>query len=230
MKRARQWVFRLKTESKKWPNGYFLTLTYAPESLPYSFNGLPTFNLDHLRLFFKSLRKRFNFSYYLAAEYGGKGNRPHYHVILMGDISLTPQAIQKRWPHGHVHFGDIQSSSLFYTVTYIDGARWQPQGELDDRLPEFSRVSRGIGRDEDMERYIASRPNDQYVYVDGVRVSVPRYYKKHIFKQNPALQDLFLVHYKNFKHEKKQQQHTDDDVAAFFIQYDKRKKQLKSKA
>lgn len=69
---------------------YWDTLTYRESKLP-RVCGVPCFNRRHLQLFMKKLRyrlkKHYNlpkdaFRYLAVGEYGGKKERPHYHVIF----------------------------------------------------------------------------------------------------------------------------------------------------
>lgn len=103
-------------------NGFcvFDTLTYDPLYRPYLkqfFPDLPDhlnfmcFNCDHLKLFFKRLRKRIGKSqvrYFVASEYGTDDRYqhcPHYHVIFfVNDSKLNPvdfsYAVSSAWYYG----------------------------------------------------------------------------------------------------------------------------------
>lgn len=188
------WTIRLTHESKQWYNQFFVTLTYCPEECPISDNGFMTLRKDHVQKFLKRLRKNTGASikYYMCGEYGTKYKRPHYHFILFGDERLTDVEITKAWINpdsgflfGHVHFGDVQAGSIQYTVQYYDKGDWYPSHKRDDREPEFSLMSKGLGKNylnEETVRHIVQRPADQYIYFGGVRCAIPRYYKRRIFE------------------------------------------------
>lgn len=65
----------------------FVTLTYTDKTLPRTTGGLPNLNPRDLQLWLKRLRKAmqpFRLRFYGVGEYGGKTERPHYHVMLFG--------------------------------------------------------------------------------------------------------------------------------------------------
>ena len=71
--RRAEWCARLKIEQSYSDWSLFVTLTYAPEYLPYCPGGKPGFNKRHLQLFLKSLRKSIgvkSLRYYIISEYG----------------------------------------------------------------------------------------------------------------------------------------------------------------
>lgn len=84
-KKASEYSFRAACESSLYPKDQlFVTLTYAPHSLPV--NGV---SKDDLQKYFKRLRWRLSvlglrtdFRYLAVSEYGGKFGRPHYHIIF----------------------------------------------------------------------------------------------------------------------------------------------------
>ena len=95
-----QWVTRLTEEEKASTASFFVTLTYSPEHLPTSFDDILLFDtgeviveeFNNLRKsdpqkWIKRVRKYFEnkpikFTYFIASEYGKKGNRPHYHALV----------------------------------------------------------------------------------------------------------------------------------------------------
>lgn len=84
-RKSSEYSFRAACESAVYPiNQLFVTLTYAPWSLPS--DGV---RLDHLQNFFKRLRWKLgslglptDFRYMAVSEYGAKYGRPHYHIIF----------------------------------------------------------------------------------------------------------------------------------------------------
>lgn len=85
-KRQKEWAFRIYQEAKKSQSYFVLTLTYDNDSIPL-YNGKPVLLKKDLQLFNKRVREdlRKNFGilarFFAVGEYGGKYDRPHYHVF-----------------------------------------------------------------------------------------------------------------------------------------------------
>lgn len=147
LRRASDWGFRLMEEDKKSTSSLFITLTYDTKFVHRSKNGFLTLDKRDVQLFFKRLRKAHSESsckirYYAVGEYGGRSRRPHYHVIAFGaDISK----VQPAWQLGAVHYGTVSLASVCYTLKYITKSRTVPRHKNDDRLPEFSLMSKDWG-------------------------------------------------------------------------------------
>jgi len=141
---------------------------------------------------FRPPEKPKKFSYYVAGEYGSKTNRPHYHLIMF-DAKL--ELIHKSWyignqgrriPRGNVHSGNITGGSIRYTLKYISKPSRLPLFYGDDRKPESSHMSKGIGKDYITKQIIqwhkADLLNRYYVpNAGGVQTTMPRYYADKIY-------------------------------------------------
>lgn len=196
-RRVNEWCFRLEKERELYPRSYFLTYTYSDENLVYTANGLPTLYYPDLQKSFKRLRKatKGKFSYYLVGEYGTLTERPHYHVLMFASDEITEEAIIKSWINpadsfinGHIEFGEVTQGSMRYCLNYFNKGRKIPVDDNDDRLPEFSAMSKGIGLkylDQKIVKYILDHPEKQTLMLAGQRMPIPRYYKKKIFFQVP---------------------------------------------
>lgn len=145
---SREWAARLMQELSYWNDATFVTLTYAPRSLPAD-KGL---HVDELQKFFKRLRKRFvtagkvietpcplnenkmrksaALKYFACGEYGdnqifsdtGLG-RPHYHAIIFG---LSRSKEDKEMVKDSWRFADwdyLSDKKAFGSVTY-DSCRY----------------------------------------------------------------------------------------------------------
>lgn len=135
--------------------------------------------------FFKKLRKlsNTNVRYYAVGEYGSETWRPHYHVIL---FNVDYEYVIKAWDKGEVHFGTVSEASIGYTLKYISKEKRVPQHQNDDRVPEYSRMSKGIGANylTDAIKQWHKADLDQRLYLpllDGKKAPMPRYYKERIY-------------------------------------------------
>jgi len=144
-------------------------------------------------------KKPEKFSYYVAGEYGSKGKRPHYHIIL---FNATIECIHRAWcinhftrrqARGNVHTGTISGASIRYTLKYINKPSRLPQFQGDDRTPEFSHMSQGIGKDYITTKIISWHRQDllNRYYVPGaggVQITMPRYYAEKIYTPAERIQ------------------------------------------
>lgn len=215
--KVRQWSFRLMKEESKSFSSYFITLTYENWSVPITENGFMT--LDHgyitkkghrsddIIRFIKKLRKADNkkwksegnfiynkkkIIYYLAAEYGSKTKRPHYHLILLNlyDKESLYHAWKKKAPNGkkcsmgNIHIDQVNGNTIAYTLKYLDKTTGIPKFKNDDRLKEFSRMSNNIGEEyltEAMINYHKSDLSRCYITSDHYKVKMPKYYADKIY-------------------------------------------------
>nr|QJB18876.1 MAG: replication initiator protein [Microvirus sp.] len=193
-----QWSFRLMQQLKQSSSAYFITLTYDTAFIPITASG--QFSLsrvkngaDDLRLFFKRLRKYHgkgnqSIKYFAVGEYGSRTKRPHYHIIL---LNAKLELIQKAWTLGQIHYGDergVNEASIGYCLKYIHKTCKIGTQTTDDRVPSFSRKSKGLGID-----YLtpairawhhADSHNRMYVNLqDGKKISMPRYYKLKLYEE-----------------------------------------------
>lgn len=141
----------------------------------------------HCQLFMKRLRKlnkNAKIKYYIAGEYGGRTLRPHYHMLL---FNANIETIQKAWHLGSVHYGEVTGASIGYTLKYMSKPAKIPLHKNDDRTPEFSLMSKGIGENyltEKMVRYHKADLTNCYCKtVDGHKIPMPRYYKNKIYDE-----------------------------------------------
>lgn len=192
-RRASGWSFRLMQEYKAAKHAVFLTLTYDTKHIPITRASYMSLKKRDLQLFFKRLRKAHEkeqwedkIKYYAVGEYGGKTKRPHYHIIL---FNAKLELIQPAWNLGHIHYGQVNEASVGYTLKYISKPSKVPQHKNDDRIREFSLMSKGLGENyltPEMVKWHKSAMTDRmYVnLLDGKKVSMPRYYKEKIYNEH----------------------------------------------
>lgn len=143
-RRVSQWSYRLMQEEKESISSHFITLTYDTNHVFITNNGYMSLHKRHTQLFFKRLRKNpknhdRKIKYYLVGEYGGKTQRPHYHIILFNaDVST----IQESWLQGAIHYGTVSGASIGYTLKYISKKGKMPMHKGDDRIPQFALMSK----------------------------------------------------------------------------------------
>lgn len=187
-KRTSQWSFRIRQEERISSSSYFITLTYDTQHVPITKNGYMTLNPEDLQKFFKRLRKLNNtkIKYYAVGEYGGKTNRPHYHVII---FNCDIETIEKTWKLGGVHYGQVSGASIGYCLKYLCKDGRIPMHRNDDRIKEFGRMSKGLGASYINEKTIKFHTlpltilDRVHLVIDEKKVSMPRYYKDKIYNE-----------------------------------------------
>lgn len=206
-KRVSQWSFRLLQEEKVCQSSSFITITYDNESVPITPLGYLGLRKRHLQLFFKRLRKAHGddigvnskgiiaginnpIKYYAVGEYGGRTERPHYHIILYNcKLELIQDAWTNTWTDNHagkIHYGKVEGASIGYTLKYLMKKRKKIDPKHDDREREFSLISKGLGISyltESMANWhVEDLINNMYCTLPGgVKIPMPRYYKDKLY-------------------------------------------------
>lgn len=196
------WSFRLMQHDKSQiMTSLFITLTYDTVHVPITPKGymslcprLPNLRGSgthtHLSAFFKRLRKASpegsKISYFAVGEYGGKTHRPHYHVLLFG---CPPEIIQPAWWYGQVHYGTVTGASVGYCLKYMFKKGLIPAHKNDDRVPERSYTSKGLGLSYIRPSTIRWHTDDltERMFLpleDGKKAAMPRYYKDKIYSSS----------------------------------------------
>ncbi|AXL15371.1 replication initiator protein [Microviridae sp.] len=199
LRRVQEWVFRLQQQEKISTNAHFVTLTYNTYHVPISDNGFMTLKKSDFQTFIKRLRKtqKTPIKYYACGEYGTKRKRPHYHAIIFNVedsehiVNSWTIPIRKNHPErtsiGTVHVGTVSGNSIAYTAKYIDKDKTIPLHKNDDRIPEFSLMSKGLGLNyltDAMKQYYKNDPSRLHVYqLNGHTSPLPRYFKKKLWNE-----------------------------------------------
>lgn len=169
----------------------FLTLTYNDEHLPVDSKfGKPTLCKKDLQDFMKRLRKSLQplkVRFFACGEYGSKGSRPHYHLILFGykpsdlvylkttakgEIIYRSSWLEKLWQFGFSSVGDVTVDSAKYCAKYLQKLNNVPTWVQKPFITMSNRP--GIG-------YGAFKPScltGDRIYHNGKGIKVPRYYLK----------------------------------------------------
>lgn len=132
LQRSSDWATRIMHEACLHDDNCFITLTYAPEYLPFDCGLVKR----DFQLFMKRLRKKYpnkKIKFYMCGEYGDKNKRPHYHAILfghnfedwvyLGDTDsgnplYTSPTLQGIWKKGYVQVGTVTRESAGYVARY----------------------------------------------------------------------------------------------------------------
>lgn len=201
--RRSDWALRLAYEKKLHSQSAFVTLTYANPHLVWK-DGLPQLHREHTQLFFKRLRKAgFKLRYYGVSEYGAKTYRPHYHLILFGDV--PEEAIRKAWDYGQVHIGNVTEQSVMYCLSYmINKNDWRMSRR---RVRPFNMMSRGRGAVKGIgSNYLTSAmiswhrsARKGYALLNGCKRHLPRYYKVQIFSRIDQVRMAVQAEKDNFR-------------------------------
>lgn len=150
-----------------------------------------------VQLFMKRFRKlqKTKLKYYAVGEYGTKNFRPHYHLILFG--LEDPEFIAQSWTSGSVHIGQVSGASIAYTCKYIAKPSRIPLHKNDDRIPEFSLISKGIGSSYLTPQMVAYHTADlerNFVTLPGnVKIAMPKYYRDKILDDQQKADQRLLI-------------------------------------
>lgn len=188
--RSLEWSVRLQVELKHAESAFFLTLTYSDECIPRNVvNGNYTLLKSDVQKFLKRLRNRndsagmeLQLRYYLVGEYGDNTRRPHYHIIVFNLSPKLLKYLEQIWTRGHVHIGNVETSSIMYVTNYILKLSETPDGSLE----KFSLMSKrpAIGHQYLEKKTIHSeRKWNYFPKKDGVKGRLPRYYKDKFFSK-----------------------------------------------
>lgn len=206
--RSRAWAVRCLHESQMHDQNCFLTLTYDDEQLPADYSV----DLAHYQKFLKRLRESVpqQIRFFGCAEYGDKGDRPHYHFLIFNyrptDLVLhsrknniplyTSKKISKLWQYGFSTVGELTYQTAAYCARYVikkiggDRAADHYQrvhpltGKLVQVKPEFSTSSRrpGLGATW-LEKYKSDIFPSDFVVVDGKKHPVPKFYTRQLMEE-----------------------------------------------
>lgn len=181
-------MFRIYHEMRtQLHRGWFLTFTYNDWHLPKGKDGRPSLRFKDIQLVFKRMRKAGHYCKYVCVgEYGPQTLRPHYHLLLWTDMSLTD--VEKFWtdrkgrPLGRVHFGTLTMKSAMYAMKYV----MQPKVKYEGVEKPRAQFSRGIGLaylSKAMYNYHTANYEEPITtgLCEGKVMQLPRYYCRKIF-------------------------------------------------
>lgn len=186
---SNMWAQRCIDESKLYVHNCFVTLTYSKTD--------GDLHKDDLQKFLKRLRKKIEphkIRYFGCGEYGGRGNRPHYHLIIFGwqppDMKFVSQkkgvryygskfleqiwqGNEKIWQDtrqgGFISVAEVNFRTCRYCAKYL-----QKLDERPHNVAPFTVMSRrpGIGA----QSVKPSMLIDGLMYCDSKALPIPKFY------------------------------------------------------
>lgn len=177
---ARTWQLRIMCEALYHERKCFITLTYRDVVRP---------NKDDARAFIKSLRNMYGngIKFFLCGELGSHTKRFHLHAILFGvdfredrqisgkrglNLVYSSKTLDKLWNKGFTSIGELDVASAGYVSKYCDKKKISRQDD-----GEFIIMSRGLGR-KYFEEHREEIFNSDYLYFEGNKFKIPRYFLK----------------------------------------------------
>jgi hypothetical protein len=156
--------------------------------------------------------------YYLCGEYGGKTFRPHYHAII---FNADIKNIEASWQNGSIHYGTVNGASVGYTLKYMFKLGRIPLHQNDDRQPEFSLMSKGLGANYLTPQMLDYHKTDllknmNCVLPDGKKIAMPRYYKDKVYTE---IERWYISKYSPFAIEKNEQKKEAAGIKEYGVQW-----------
>lgn len=201
---------RIIHESQMWPDNSFITLTYGPGNLPAN-SALEHRDYQLFTKRLRKLYSEKTIRFYMCGEYGDENGRPHYHACIFnhafektrergksgsGEIMWESTELNDLWGMGTCTTQDLTPNSAAYVAGYVmKKTKGQessqaygiitPDGEYIHREPPYSKSSLkpGIGATWFDKHGKTDIINHNYVIQDGIKKSVPKYYRKLIEKK-----------------------------------------------
>lgn len=223
LKYSAEWASRLIWEAQRYEHKYFLTLTYDEEHLPmysemtytdkdgykyhYENDGTWTGHLqpEDVTRFINTLRKHYerkgikDIKYFYCGEYGEKGQRPHYHMILFG----APLDITKMYD-GHI---DPKHKKFHFKSKEID--KWWQKGIVDIGEVEWNNCAyvarycmKKISNDNNPNIYASKGKTPEFIRMSRRPSIGMRYYQEHkkdIYKNDEVIQRTIKGNVTSFK-------------------------------
>lgn len=235
---SRNWANRGSLETKEHLENFWITLTYDDEHLPkveemitsddfvftetdeIEWKGclfpkdLKNF-IDYLRKIVKKETGHTGIRFIASGEYGERGRRPHFHIILFNcplpvesfyesridwkkDTYWKSDIIDKAWGKGIAEVGEVNWETIAYTCRYItkkiNGKDSEYVYAAKGQIKEFLRTSRmpGIARNyyEDNKIEIYKQDKIPIIEKKGLRwEKPPKYFDRLMETENPELME-----------------------------------------
>ncbi|UPW41377.1 replication initiator protein [Dipodfec virus UA06Rod_21] len=214
---ATSWAIRCYHESLSHNFNSFLTLTYDDDFLlPSKHRAYPgSLSKEHFQDFIKNFRYYYgkDVRYFCGGEYGDKGNRPHYHVILFG-VNVADSIFYDRlwvaskkgwscrvkgWNKGYVFLLPLELGGCFYCTKYClkyDDKLLDELKFVNQQTPFRLMSTRpGLGTDWFLKHKEEILYNG-YIRFKGSKLAIPRFY----YDKALPVGSLDREDYSNFRH------------------------------
>lgn len=201
--KKRDYGLRASVEIEKYPNKVFATLTYNEMEVPYKVKDEKiklSLSEEHARNFIKRVRQQLKrdfsgneFKYFMAGEYGGDTERPHYHIVA-GSNGAIASTIKNKWESGNVKLEKLISrKAVSYTVGYTDKKIYSKAYKGIEE--PFHKFSVGMGKDWFYKQWQEGKITAEHYYIETHNYiqALPIYFKN-LIKKEFYMQDLI-----NFK-------------------------------
>lgn len=217
-KKANDWRIRLHHEYRYSDHRkfHFVSFTYADHALSslreYCTRKFPDAHVDDnfivkvsVRLFLERYRKHYGVSlrHFFVTELGEKNGRIHLHGVIIdckagswrrGKFYTDHARLSELWSYGYVWLGWCNERTISYTMKYIS--------KRNLNYPDFKPIilvspGFGIGYCNPTNIRVHHQHPDGIWYIvssNGYQMSMPRYYRTHIFTEYEREQrQLFLL-------------------------------------
>lgn len=116
--------------------------------------------------------------YIACGEYGSKGGRPHYHIIMVN--VLDNWEILKAWENkGIITIDPLKEGGLKYVLKYINKSN--RKNTLQEKEFRISSSKIGDNYIKLSEKWHKENPKNSYCRVNGKTAAMPKYYKDKIY-------------------------------------------------
>lgn len=186
--RMRSYQIRLLYELDKYPNSFFVTLTFDNDNLS-QFRDNPN---KAIRLFLDRCRKFFGkqIRHWFVAEYGSLRGRLHYHgIIFNSGLDFNSDNLLRLWTYGFVWLGYANDHTARYICKYVCKSV-----SRDYSAPPRIISSKGIGssyiNEHTMRFHVTDGVLRPYIQYGSCKVPLPRYYYSKVFRDSDKHQML----------------------------------------
>lgn len=141
--------------------------------------------------------------YYACGEYGSKGDRPHYHILLFNYDIANLAPLENKWRKmGFTDIKIVNSERIMYTAKYM----LKPWSKNDTRQKPFSTMSKKpiIGESYLQKHGVYHIEHELLETADknGNQRRLPKAYLRRLFTNKEDRQELCLRSYEDYQNKK----------------------------
>lgn len=195
---ARTWAIRCVHEAQMHEENAFITLTYDDAHLTSPKLIYADFQKFMKRLRFANANKTLGL--FVTGEYGELNKRPHWHALIFnwrpndltklytnhnGDQVYASDHLSNLWGCGMAEVGSVTFESAGYVARYAAKKLVHGHDADHDYHPISKKSQKNAIGKKYLEKYYTDIFNYGYVEVNGLKLSIPRYYEKWFQKHKP---------------------------------------------